>query len=145
LPELDRCIAECLKARELPLRVLLVDDHALVRHTLALLLRQEPDVEVVGEAANGLHGLDLTRQLRPDVVLMDIRMPELDGIQATRAIHATFPDTDVIGLSMSDKIEQAQPMLDAGAAGYVCKSDAPEVLLAAIRACRRAAPAYVAP
>ena len=107
----------------------------MVRQSLALLLRQAPGVEVVGEAANGQEGLDLTRHLRPDVVLMDISMPVLDGIAATRLIHAEFPRICVIGLSMYERSEQAQPMLEAGAVGYVNKSDAPDVLLAVIRAC----------
>ncbi len=82
------------------MRVLLVDDHALVRRALWLMLAQELDIEIVGEAANGREAVDLTRLLQPDVVLMDIIMPEMNGIDATRVIHTAFPHVCVIGLSM---------------------------------------------
>ncbi len=117
------------------MRVLVVDDHTVVRQALALMLAQEADIEIVGEAPNGRAAVDLTRQLQPDLVLMDVSMPVMDGIEATRAIHGEFPRICVIGLSMYERSEQAEPMLNAGAVGYVSKSDAPDVLLAAIRAC----------
>ena len=119
------------------MRVLVVDDHTVVRQALALMLSQESDIEVVGEASNGKTALELARSLKPDVVLMDVNMPVMNGIEATRAIHGEIPGISVIGLSMYEKNEQAIPMLDAGAVGYVSKSDAPDILLAAIRACYR--------
>ena len=117
------------------MRVLLVDDHTIVRQALHMMLRHEPDTEIVGEASNGREAVDLTRQLQPDVVLMDLTMPIMNGIQATRAIHAEFPGVCVIGLSMYDRDEQAEAMRDAGAMGYVTKAAAPAELLIAMRAC----------
>jgi PAS domain S-box-containing protein len=116
-----------------PTRVLIVDDHALVRRGFATLLAGEPDLVVVGEAADGQMAIELTRQLAPDVILMDISMPVLDGIEATRAIHAEFPEVRVIGLSMFEVADQPEAMRQAGAVGYLSKSDSAEVLLAAIR------------
>jgi len=121
---------------ERPTRVLIVDDHTLVRRGFATLLAGEPDLSVVGEAADGQMAIALTRQLMPDVILMDISMPVLNGIEATRAIRAEFPTVRVIGLSMSEDPAQLEAMRDAGAAGYVSKSGPAEALLAAIRACR---------
>jgi LuxR family transcriptional regulator, maltose regulon positive regulatory protein len=122
------------------MRVLIVDDHAVVRQALAMMLDQEADIEVVGEAGNGQEAVAQARELLPDVVLMDINMPGMNGIDATRIIRAEHPTVRVVGLSMHEHAEQAQPMLAAGAAGYVCKTEAPEVLLAAIRACYRDLP-----
>jgi CheY-like chemotaxis protein len=115
------------------LRVLVVDDHALVRRGFATLLAGEPDLIVVGEAADGQMAIELTRRLAPDVILMDISMPVLDGIEATRAIHAEFPTVRVVGLSMFEAVEQPAAMREAGAVGYLSKSDSAETLLAAIR------------
>jgi DNA-binding NarL/FixJ family response regulator len=102
------------------------------------MLSQEADIEIVGEAGDGKMAVEMTRELLPDVILMDINMPVMNGIDATRAIRAEFSTVQVIGLSMSQHVEQAQPMLDAGAAGYVCKTEAPDVLLKAIRRCATA-------
>jgi DNA-binding NarL/FixJ family response regulator len=117
------------------MRVLLVDDHTLLRQALCLLLGSEPDIEIVGEATKGQEAVALTHQLQPDIVLMDIGMPVVDGIQATRAIHAECPGVCVIGLSMHEMYKQAVAMRAAGAMGYVPKSAAPEELLTAIRTC----------
>jgi PAS domain S-box-containing protein len=114
-------------------RVLIVDDHALVRRGFATLLARDPDLSVVGEAADGQMAIELTRQLAPNVILMDISMPVLNGIEATRAIHAEFPAVRVIGLSMFEVVEQAEAMRQAGAVGYLSKNDSAEALLAAIR------------
>jgi PAS domain S-box-containing protein len=117
------------------IRVLVVDDHKVVRQGLARLLTAEPDIEIVGEASDGQTAVDLTRQQRPDVVTMDISMPGMNGIEATRIIHAECPAVQVIGLSMFEEAEQAKAMRAAGAAAYLTKSDAAEALVAAIRTC----------
>jgi CheY-like chemotaxis protein len=114
-------------------RVLVVDDHALVRRGFATWLAGEPDLEVVGEAADGKLAVELTRQLQPDLILMDVSMPVLNGIEATRAIHLEFPAARVIGLSVLDDTEQSAAMREAGAVAYLSKSDSAEALLAAIR------------
>jgi len=115
------------------LRVLIVDDQAVMRRGVASLLAGEPDLEVVGEAENGQQAIELAGSLVPDVILMDVSMPVLNGIEATRVIHADFPAVRVIGLSMVEESGQADAMRQAGAVGYVRKRDAAEVLLAAIR------------
>ena len=116
-------------------RILLVDDHAVVRQALAQMLRAEPDLEVIGEAADGKAGVERTKELAPDVVLMDISMPGMNGIEATQQIHAECSGVQVIGLSMFGAPEQTAAMQQAGAAGYVSKSAPAEELLAAIRTC----------
>lgn len=118
------------------IRVLLVDDHRAVRQALAFSLKNELDIEVVGEAGDGLAAIEQIRQLPPDVVLMDINMPGMNGIEATRRIRAEFPHVQVIGLSMYESQEAGAAMRDAGARGYVSKSESYDSLLAAIRACR---------
>jgi DNA-binding NarL/FixJ family response regulator len=115
--------------------VLLVDDHTLVRQALGTMLQHEPDIEVAGQAADGNQAVELTRQLQPDVVLMDVHMPGMNGVQATRTIHAEFPGVCVIGLSMADRDQQAEAMRDAGAMDYVTKTAAAEELLAVMRGC----------
>ena len=121
--------------RDRRIRVLLVDDHRAVRQALAFALKNELDIEVIGEAGTGLAALDQVRQLLPDIVLMDINMPGMNGIEATRRIHAEFPHIQVIGLSMYESQEQAAAMRNAGARAYVSKSDSFDALLAAIRTC----------
>ena len=115
------------------LRVLVVDDRALVRRGFAALLAGEPDVEVVGEADNGQRAIELTRRLNPDVILMDVSMPVMNGIDATRTILAEYPALRVIGLSMFEDPDQSEAMRQAGAVGYLSKSASAETLLAAIR------------
>ena len=115
------------------IRVLLVDDHAVVRDGIALQLLQQPDIEIVGEAADGATALELVRTLRPDVVTMDVNMPGMNGIEAARAIHAELPRTRIIGLSMSEESEQGAAMRGAGAVHYLSKSASLDRLLAAIR------------
>jgi CheY-like chemotaxis protein len=115
------------------IRVLLADDHAVVRNGIALQLLQQPDIEVVGEAADGRNAVELVRSLRPDVVTMDVNMPGMNGVDAARAIHSEFPATRIIGLSMSDESEQGAAMRSAGAEHYLSKSASLDRLLAAIR------------
>jgi CheY-like chemotaxis protein len=117
------------------IRILLVDDHTVVRNGIALQLRQQPDIEIVGEASDGETAVSLVRKLRPDVVTMDVNMPGMSGIETARAIHAEFPAVSIIGLSMFDEAKQAAAMREAGAVGYISKSASLESLLATIRSC----------
>ncbi len=117
------------------MRILIVDDHAIVREGLLRLVQSEPDVHVIGEAGDGKRAVELATALRPDIVLMDISMPGMNGIEATRVIARTCPGVQVIGLSMFTAAEQAQTILEAGAVGYVSKTDPPQQLLATLRAC----------
>lgn len=117
------------------IRVLLADDHLILRQGLADLLSRDPGIEVVGQAPNGEVALQLARALRPEVVLMDINMPKMNGIESTRALHAEFPDIVIIGLSMHEESHRADEMRQAGAVAYVAKSEATETLVATINAC----------
>lgn len=118
------------------LRVVLADDHGLMRRGLATLLDDEPDIAVVGEASSGREAVDLARTLRPDVVIMDVSMDDLDGIEATRLVRSELPEVKVVALSMFENRAVADEMLEAGAAIYLTKSGPLEQLLAAIRGCR---------
>jgi two-component system response regulator NreC len=120
-----------------PIRILLVDDHMVVRVGLRALIDSEPDLHVVGEAENGLEGLQRTLELRPDVVVMDISMPEMDGMEATRRIRQECPSSQVLILTVHAQERYLFPVLKAGAAGYVLKSTADTELLDAIRTVSR--------
>ena len=115
-------------------RLLLVDDHAVVRSGLKMLLGSERDVEIVGEASTAAEALEVTAQVKPDVILMDIGLPDLSGIDATREIKKRFPTVAVMALTIHEDQEYFFKMLEAGASGYVPKRAAPEELLTAIRA-----------
>jgi DNA-binding NarL/FixJ family response regulator len=115
-------------------RVLLADDHGLVRAGLAGLLRSTDDLEVVGEAADGEQAVALAMELRPDVILMDLSMPALDGVAATRRVTAELPDTHVVVLTSFSDRPRVDQALHAGAVGYVLKDCDPRDLLAAVRA-----------
>jgi CheY-like chemotaxis protein len=115
-------------------RVLLADDHTVTRQGLARLLGEEPDIEVVGQAADGLTAITLTRQFLPDIVIMDVSMPGMSGIDATRTIHAELPGVKIIGLSMYEEDERGRAMREAGAVAYLTKSGPPEAVIAAVRA-----------
>ncbi|MEJ2038933.1 MAG: response regulator, partial [Desulfosarcinaceae bacterium] len=114
-------------------RVMLVDDHAVVRQGLSSALSRSDDIDIVGEAADGKQAVDMALELAPDVILMDVSMPVMDGIEATRQIHAKLPRTRIIGLSMHDAEDQAQIMADAGAAAFLNKSSSLDIILSAIR------------
>jgi DNA-binding NarL/FixJ family response regulator len=116
------------------IRVLIADDQQLVREGLRVLLDLIPDICVVGEAANGVEALERTRSLRPDVVLMDVQMPKLDGVAATRQVRETCPKVKVIILTTFDDDEYVFEGLRAGAAGYLLKDVPSEQLAQAIRA-----------
>lgn len=115
------------------MRILLCDDHRLMREGLRAIL-EKAGLTVVGEAENGRDGVELTRQLRPDVVLMDISMPDLNGIDATRLLVEELPATKVIGLSMNSDRRYVATMFGAGAVGYLLKSSASEELIRAVHA-----------
>jgi len=119
------------------LRVLIVDDHTLVRAGIRSLLQAAPSVEVVGEAEDGLNAIDQVRALRPDVVLMDVGMPRLGGVDATRRIKEEFPQVQVLALTVHDNEEYLFQMLRAGACGYVLKKAKPVELVDAIEAAAR--------
>jgi DNA-binding NarL/FixJ family response regulator len=118
------------------LGVLIADDQALMRAGFRMILEAEPDMEVVGEAADGRAAVAAARELRPDVVLMDVRMPEMDGIEATRRLLAeeAAPKTRVVMLTTFDMDEYVYEALRAGASGFLLKDVPPEQLLAGIRA-----------
>ena len=113
--------------------VLLADDHQIFRKGLRLLLEEAADLRVVGEAGTGRTAIDLVEQLAPDVVVMDITMPDIDGIEATRQIRSRFPDTQVITMSIHGDERFVEEMLAAGALGYLLKESAPEELITGIR------------
>jgi DNA-binding NarL/FixJ family response regulator len=115
------------------IRVLVVDDQSMVRAGFRMLLSGEPDIEVVAEASNGLEAVDKAARFRPTVVLMDIRMPELDGLEAARRILAADDSARILVLTTFDLDEYVYEALRAGASGFVLKDDPPEQLIAAIR------------
>jgi len=124
----------CADTRETPcIRVLLADDHALFRDGISRILSQEPDMRVVGYAKDGREAIELARKLSPDIILMDIGMPKVDGIEATRTISRESAGIRIIGLSMYEDKDRSRAMLSAGAVGYKSKGCAPAELIAAIR------------
>ena len=119
------------------IRVLVADDHTMVRQGIRLLLETQPDIQVVGEASDGVQVVRLAQEYEPDVVVMDIAMPNLDGLEATREIHGTLPGTHILALTMHEGDEYFFKILDAGAAGYVLKRAAANDLIDAVRAVAR--------
>ncbi len=116
-----------------PARVLIADDHMLVRDGYRLMLDREEDLEVVGEAANGREAVELCRRLHPELVLMDVRMPEMDGLEATREIKGESPTTSVLVVTTYDNPDYLFEAVEAGAAGYVLKDAPKSELLDAVR------------
>ena len=115
------------------IRIVLADDHSIMRQGLRLLIEKHADMEVVGEAANGRSAVELAEKLRPDVVVMDVNMPDLNGIEATRQIVGRIEGIKVVALSMYSGREFVQDMLRAGVSGYILKESMPEELARAIR------------
>jgi DNA-binding NarL/FixJ family response regulator len=116
------------------IRILLADDHAVVRQGFRLILNQEPDMEVVGEAREGTEAVRLTGQLRPDIVIMDIAMPKMNGVEATRRIVENHPESKVVILSMHKDAVYVRETLRSGAKGYLLKESIDNDLLRAVRA-----------
>jgi len=121
-------------------RVLIADDHGIVRSGLRLLLERQPDIEVVAEASDGAEARDIAIRERPDLAILDVKMPKLTGLQATREIKAQAPEVAVLILSMHDDERYLDEALKAGASGYVVKTQADTDLLAAIRSVERGEP-----
>jgi NarL family two-component system response regulator LiaR len=115
-----------------PIRVLIADDHAILRKGIRVLLGTEPDIEVVGEAADGTETVALARELRPDVILMDLMMPKMDGIEATRQITSELPGVHVLVLTSFAADDKVFPTIKAGALGYILKDSGPAELVQAI-------------
>ncbi len=120
-----------------PIRVLIADDHTIVRSGLNLLLSSEPDIQVVGEASDGAAAVEMAEQLRPNVVLMDIGMPGVNGVEATRQIKQRVPECDILVLTMHRSDEYFFEMLDAGASGYILKGAETSELIQAVHAVAR--------
>jgi NarL family two-component system response regulator LiaR len=121
-------------AEKKPIRVMIVDDHDMVRSGLILFLDAFDDLELVGEAADGVEAIDLCAETRPGVVLMDLLMPEMDGIAATRAIRQTYPNVQVVALTSFSDQDLVHRALQAGASGYILKNAPIDDLANAIRA-----------
>jgi DNA-binding NarL/FixJ family response regulator len=115
------------------LRILVADDHELVRHGIRGILRTRRGWRVIGEAANGQEAVEKTHKLKPDVAILDVSMPDLDGLQATRQIRETSPNTKVVVLTMHESDQMVHRVLEAGALGYVLKSDLAANLVKAVK------------
>jgi DNA-binding NarL/FixJ family response regulator len=123
-------------------RILLADDHDIVRRGLKDLLEAEAGWQIVGEAATGRQAVEKAKALKPDVVILDLRMPELNGLEATRQIRRSLPETEILILTMDDSEQLAQTVLEAGARGYLLKSDAGRDLVAAVDSLRQHRPFF---
>jgi DNA-binding NarL/FixJ family response regulator len=116
------------------IRILLADDHAVVRQGFKMILGAQPDMEIVGEAGNGREAVELAERLKPEVVVMDVSMPELNGIEATRRLADSTPHTRVLALSMHKDSVYVREILRAGARGYLLKDSVADDLVSAVRA-----------
>jgi DNA-binding NarL/FixJ family response regulator len=118
------------------IRVLVVDDHETVRRGICTLLRSDPDIEVTCDVADGLQAVRKAKQVQPDVIVLDITMPKLDGLKAAVRIRKVAPQTEIVFLSQHDSLESVRQALRAGGRGYVVKSDAAKELIPAVRAAK---------
>jgi DNA-binding NarL/FixJ family response regulator len=125
------------KATGSPLRLLLADDHEIVRQGLRAILEACPNCQVVGEAVDGHQAMAMTKELNPDIVILDLAMPSLNGLDATRQILELYPHTKVLVLTMHESDSVIREVLDAGARGYILKTDAGRDLVAAVESLRR--------
>lgn len=115
------------------IKLILADDHEMVRSGIRMLLESKTDIEIIGEAKTGSETVELVRTLKPDIVLMDIQMPDMNGIEATRQIRELVPDVAILALTMHEDDQYFFEMLNAGASGYVPKRAAPDELITGIR------------
>jgi len=127
---------------ETPIRIILVDDHAMLRMGLAVFLKSYPDLKLVGEASNGKEAITLCTELKPDVVLMDIMMPIMDGITATRNLMLSYPDLKIIMLTSFGEERLIKDVIEAGAIGYLFKKVSSDDLAQAIRAAQKGVSTY---
>lgn len=130
-------MAKSATRQALRTRILIAEDHAIVREGIRMILDAEPDFEVVGETKDGEEAIQLARTLRPDVVVMDISMPRMTGVEATREIKRMLPDTDILILTMHEEESYVFQLLQLGASGYVVKRAAAADLVEAVRAAAR--------
>ena len=126
---------------EQPIRVVLVEDNQVFREGMELVLGLRSDIEIVGAAEDGTEAVELARELRPDVVLMDYRLPGMDGVEATAAVIAAYPEAAVIGLTASANVRERQALTEAGAIECLSKDDDLEEIVAAIRGAAGMTPA----
>jgi DNA-binding NarL/FixJ family response regulator len=117
-----------------PIKIVLADDHEIFRDGFKAMIKKQPSVELIGEAADGEQLLQATRKLKPDVVVTDIKMPKMDGLEATKILSAEFPKMGIIALSMIDEESQIIDMMEAGAKGYLLKNAHKTEIIAAIKA-----------
>lgn len=116
-----------------PIRVILADDHVVVRIGIRNLLSRSTDISVIGEASNGVEAIQLVNELKPDVLLLDMEMPELDGVEVARRLRAAKAPVKILALSAYNDKQYILSMFDQGAAGYLTKDEAPEKIIEAVR------------
>ncbi len=126
-----------------PIRVLLADDHPVVRSGIRSLLEKEGDIAVVGEAATGAEALDLTETMQPDVVLLDMELPDIAGTQVAQQLHQRHPGVKILALSAHDDAEYIRGLIELGAAGYLMKEEAPETIREAVHGVARGEKGWV--
>ncbi len=129
----DRVLLGANRPKSRSIRVLVADDHEAVRNGMAVWLTSQSDMEVIGQAADGVEAVRMARELRPDIVVMDVAMPRLNGIEATRVIVREMPAVAVIGVSVDDSSPIISAMRGAGAADFLPKYQSPELLVMALR------------